>query len=184
VLLAIVGALAAMCCLGGAAAAYIVERGIPDVLPTDLSHRPPRDPCALLGKEAFGSDLGGPLESSRTSSGRDQCDYAFQADAKAPADAKPALRLVVHVSAEAAKEFGDARKESSRIPVQCGSSAYAAHTTNPTGQIAEAWLWCLQQDVYLTLHFKGYSPVRWNGLVLDELMANLGRVAIGNVPKA
>ncbi|WP_433217997.1 hypothetical protein ACQP00_11260 [Dactylosporangium sp. CS-047395] len=184
VLVAIVGGLLALCVIGGSVAAYIVQTGLPDVLPTDLSHRQPKDPCALLGKDAFGTDLGGALEKAEKGT-TGVCDFTFAHDSRSSAPTGSRLRLYVEVSTAAPTKFEGAPTAGlSRLPVECGQRAYAGHKVDPSGENADAGLWCLDQDTYLTLTFHGYNHDRFNALELDEIMARIGRTALANVPKA
>lgn len=185
VLLAIVGALAALCCAGGTVAAFVVQRGVADLAPKAVSHRQPRDPCDLLGRDAFADGALGELQSARADRSTG-CEYALRGDPHDPGGAGRTLRLTVSVSADARRRYADGLRggQQRQLPVECGTEAYAAHRIDPAGQVADDWLWCVDGDVYLTLAFHGSKDAPWNGLELDEVLANLGRAAIANVPKA
>ena len=181
---AIFGGLLAACCLGGSAAAYVIEYGLPGVLPTGLSHRPPRDVCALLDASAFRADALGELQGSSKYKSNG-CDYALRTNSADPAAKPRTLRLIVEVEDTAADSFGEAQREGPRrLPVECGEKAFAAHQTDAAGENGDAWLWCLDKDVYLTVVFHGYTKDRWNGLELDDDVAALGRTALSRVPTA
>ncbi|MGI5243943.1 hypothetical protein [Dactylosporangium sp. CA-139066] len=185
VVLAVVGALLAACLIGGSAAAYVIERGLPGVLPTDLSHRQPRDVCPLLEVGQFRKDGLGELLTSHDYKSNG-CDYVLRSYA-ADASTKPrTLRLVVAVSQDAGASFARSQRETQprRLPVECGTQAFAAHEIDTAGENGDAWLWCVDEDVYLTLVFHGYNKDRWNGLELDEAMAVVGRAALSRVPTA
>jgi len=184
VLLAIVGGLLALCAIGGTAAAFIIEKGLPDVLPSDLTHRQPADPCALLGAAAFGTDFGGQLAKA-TKGDKNTCDYTFAHDSRSPEATGSTLRLYVEVSASAETSFEAAQGVGlSRLPVQCGQTAFAGHKIDSSAMNVDATLWCLNEDTYLMLTLHAYNHDRFSGLVLDEALATLGRTTIANVPKA
>ncbi|MEU7872249.1 hypothetical protein [Dactylosporangium sp. NPDC049140] len=186
VLLAIVGGLLALCVIGGTAAAFVVENGLGGVVPSNQSHRQPKDPCALLNKDAFGTDLGAPLEKAQKGD-EGICDYTFQHDSHSPEASGSRLRLYVEVSSSAPAKFESqqgATSGLSRLPVECGEHAVAGHKVDPAGENADAQLWCLQQDVYIMLTFHGYNHARFSALELDEIMARIGRTALSNVPKS
>ncbi|GAA3456699.1 hypothetical protein [Dactylosporangium matsuzakiense] len=183
VMVAIVGGLLALCALGGTAAAFIVEKGLPGTA-ADTSHRQPSDPCQLLSKETLGTQLGAPLEKS-AKGGDGVCNYTFKHDSRSPEATGSRLELRVDVSSTAASKFQAARGPAgmTRLPVECGQGGFAGHKLDPAAENADAMLWCLDQDVFLTLTFHGYNHDRFNSLELDEVMAGLGRTALANVPK-
>jgi hypothetical protein len=184
VVLAVVGALLAACCIGGSAAAYLVERGLPDVSSADEAsqqhHRQPPDPCALLDAAALRVSLG---EVATSSAYKDTgCDYALSADPADPNLQARALHLAVEVSAQAGQSFQRALQSGPRRhEVDCGEEAYSAAQFD-TGKVGDASLWCHSGDVYLTLLYHGFD---YNGgRTFDATLAGLGRAALGKVPTA
>ncbi|WP_433615026.1 hypothetical protein ACQP2P_10350 [Dactylosporangium sp. CA-139114] len=184
VLLAIVGGLLALCVAGGSSAAYVIENGIGGIGGDgSLSHRQPTDPCALLNKDAFGTDLGGTLEKSAKGEAG-TCDYTFQHDSRSPEATGSKLRLYVEVSTSAVARYESQQGGAglSRLPVECGKQAIAGHKVDAAGENADARLWCVDSDVFVMLTFHGYNRQRFNALELDDIMARIGRTALGNVP--
>jgi hypothetical protein len=179
----LVAVLAALCCIGGVAAAFVVQREAGDAgggSGGGKSHKTPSDPCALLTAAEL-TDQFGLQQASAHPARTGGCDFVFVRDQRSPS-VESKLELDVLVGGKARSEY---TKSAVRArPADCGLDAQLVRKVDPTGETADARLWCLDTDVYLALHFSGYRYNHFSGPELDDVMANLGKAALRRVPTA